>query len=110
MVIEREKFNEMSQKSFGVSIEEKLADEFTEWLAKHGVVKYRAIEGALRAFMVLPPELRNKLITNDVTDVYSLLVEGLVDQEIQKHLEKLGPAKNEFLRLLKQAIKKTSQK
>ena len=100
----------MHKKSFNVDIDEKLSDEFTAQIDKRGYTKYRAIEGALRAFMALPLEIQGKLITNDIGDIYSMLVRSLVDAEIQKHLDDLGPGKEKFLALLKQATKTKPRK
>lgn len=100
----------MHQKSFNVDIDEKISDAFSAQVEQQGYVKYRAIEGALRVFMSLPLELQSQFISNDIDDVYTTLVRGLVDAEIQKHLDELGPAKEKFLALLKQAIKPKQRK
>jgi len=92
-----------SLKNFNVNIDESLAEEFSIHIDARGFTKYRAVEGALRAFMALPAEVQTRLIANQNTDIYSILVRGLVDSEIQKHLDKLGPAKEKFLALLTQA-------
>jgi len=46
----------MHKKSFNVDVDEELSDGFSAQVDKRGYTKYRAIEGALRAFMSLPPE------------------------------------------------------
>ena len=94
----------MSEKrAFTVELDVELADSFTDFVDNRGLKKTRAIAGAVRAFMALPSELQTQLIANNACDVYTMLVRGLVESEIQKHLDDLGPAKEKFLALLKQA-------
>jgi len=45
----------MHNKSFNVDVNENLSDEFSNQISERGYTKYRAIEGALRAFMALSP-------------------------------------------------------
>jgi hypothetical protein len=45
----------MHKKSFNIDVNENLSDEFSAQVTKRGYTKYRAIEGALRAFMALSP-------------------------------------------------------
>lgn len=99
-----------TQKNFNVNVSEELSDAFSSQVDERGYTKYRAVEGALRAFMVLPPEIQIKLIANNQNDVYTMLVRGLVDSEIAKRLEELGPAKEKFLALLTQVIGKKPRK
>lgn len=98
------------KKAFTVELDAKLADKFADFTDQRGLKKTRAIEGAVRVFMVLSPELQAQLIANNVSDVYAMLVQGLVETEIQKHINELGPAKENFLALLKQAIATKSLK
>lgn len=51
------------QKNFNVNINENLAEKFADQIEKRGYTKYRAIEGALVAFMKLPIEEQVKLIS-----------------------------------------------
>lgn len=101
-----------SRKSFGVDIEETLSESFSAQIDERGYTKYRAVEGALRAFLVLPAELQVRLISvgNSSSDVYPMLVEGLLDVELAKALDNLGPDKQEFLALVRQAKAKVSRK
>lgn len=98
------------QKNFNVNVDAKLSDVFSEQAEQRGYTKYRAVEGALRAFIVLPPELQVKLIAGTDKDLYTTLVQGLVDAEIQKHLARLVPAKEKLLSLLKQAAKPSNKR
>jgi len=93
------------QKNVNVNIDENLYDEFSTHTDQRGYTKYRAVEGALRVFMALPAEVQTQLISNSKKDIYAMLVRGLVETEISKHLDELGPAKEKFLVLLRQAIK-----
>jgi hypothetical protein len=47
---------------------------------------------------------------NNDTNIHRLLIESLVEAEIAKELEKLGPDKKEFLALVRQAKAKVSGK
>ena len=51
------------QKNFSVNVNEALSDEFSAQVDDRGYTKYRAIEGALRAFMVLSPDEQVKLMS-----------------------------------------------
>lgn len=53
----------LNKKSFSVDINEKLSEAFSSQVAERGYTKYRAIEGALRAFMSLPAEEQVRLMT-----------------------------------------------
>lgn len=96
------------KKPFGSDITADLADEFLAYCEAHGHVKYRAVEAALRAFMALPVEAQVKLMSSTVTDIRTLLADALVSRQIDQNLVELGPARAEFLRLLEQAIERTS--
>jgi hypothetical protein len=43
------------KKAFTVNIDENISKQFSLWVIERGYTKYRAIEGALRAFMSLSP-------------------------------------------------------
>jgi len=79
------------EKSFGISIEEKLSEAFSTLCYERGYTKYRAIEGALRAFIALPDELQVALMKGSNQDTYKLLVQGLRDIELIKGLQALTP-------------------
>ena len=100
----------MNKKSFNVDVSDEVSELFTAQTSGRGYTKYKAIEGALRAYMALPREIQVLLNEGNTKDVYAMLVEGLVDREILKRLAELGPAKTEFLALLRQAKGKVSQK
>jgi hypothetical protein len=52
---------------------------------------------------------KKKVTGKAVTDAKQLILDALVNAEIQKELDALGPAKEELLRLLKQAKANTSR-
>jgi len=56
----------MHKKSFNVDVDEKLSDEFSAQVEQRGYTKYRAIEGALRGFMVLSAENQVRLISGNL--------------------------------------------
>ena len=102
---------ENAKKMFSAEISEGIADEFLRHCENRRYLKWGAIEAALRCFMVLPPELQVAIMSaEENVNVYAILTEGLVDAEIVRELDQLGPAADEFLKLLKQAKQTTSRK
>ena len=100
----------MGKIPFNQDIDEKTGQEFSAQAEERGYTKYRAVEGALRAFMALPSEVQVRLMSTNETDAYAILLHGLVDAELAKEIESLGPSKKEFLALVRQAIAKVSRK
>ena len=91
--------------AFNVDIADDLANKFSTLAEKLAMHKYRVIEGAVKAFLVLPADIQVAIITADEeTDIHTILVEGLLETEILTELDRLGPAKEKFLALLRQAI------
>jgi len=98
------------QKNFSVNIGEKLCDEFSEHVDKSGYTKYRAIEGALRAFMAIPPEAQVALMSNS-DDPKEILVSTFGDISLEEGLKELNSAqRNQILALAKEAAKTLSRK
>jgi len=54
----------IGQKNFNVYVDEKVANAFSEQIDERGYTKYRAVEGALRAFIAIPPEVQVELMSN----------------------------------------------
>lgn len=79
------------QINFNVNVDEKIAEMFSTICDERGYTKYRAIEGALRAFISLPDELQVSLMKSTNQDAYKLLVQGLRDIELIKGLQDLTP-------------------
>jgi len=79
------------QKNFNVNVDEKIADKFSEQIELRGYTKYRAIEGAMKAFTALPDQLQVALMKSTNQDTYKLLVHGLRDIELIKGLQALTP-------------------
>ena len=101
----------VQKRSFNVDVGEKLSDAFSAQVNDRGYTKYRAIEGALRAFMALPAELQVQLMSNDIQDVSKVLVEHLLDAETLKFLESLSPKSRQMtLEKLKEARAEVSRK
>jgi len=85
----------IGQKNFNVYVDEQVATAFSEQVDDRGYTKYRAVEGALRAFMGLSPEVQVDLMSNADSKVTQLLEKSyhLSDAEIQKiwtEIEKIG--------------------
>ena len=59
------------QKSFGVDVDSKLLDEFTEQYIARGFKKYRTLEGALRLWLTLSSEEQTRWIEGKATPVFS---------------------------------------
>ena len=55
----------MARVSFNNNIEEELVKKFDEVVNSRAYVKYRAIQGAVRAFLLIPSDLQTQLIEND---------------------------------------------
>jgi len=97
-----------TQKNLNANVSSKVLDVFETQREKRGWNKYRAVEGALRVWTGLPPEIQIKIMESSPEKMYDVLVDGLLTAEIEKHLDKLGPTKKKFLALLKQAKEKPS--
>lgn len=81
----------MHKNSFNVDVDDVLSESFSTLCDERGYTKYRAIEGALRAFIALPDELQVALMKSQNSDVYELLVHNLRDIELHKILQALTP-------------------
>ena len=91
------------QKNLNANINAEVFDAFETQKDKYGWNKYRAVEAALKAFMAMPAELQVRIISAEPSNnIYPLLIRGLVDAEIAKHLDNLGPTREKFLALLAQ--------
>jgi len=66
-------------------------DAFTKLVEDNGYTQYRAVEGALKAFISLPDELQVALMKSPNCDVYKLLIHTLRDIELSKALQSLTP-------------------
>jgi len=69
--------------------DKKVFDAFTKLVEENGYTQYRAVEGAIKAFISLPEELQVALMKNTNQDTYKLLVQGLRDIELIKGLQAL---------------------
>lgn len=98
------------QKNFNVNVDEKVADEFSEHVDKNGYTKYRAVEGALRAFMAIPSEAQVALMSNS-DNPKDILVSAFGDISLEKGLKELTSAQRaQILALAKEAAKTLSRK
>ena len=50
------------QKSFAVDVDSNLLKEFTDQYLNRGLKKYKALEGAIRLWITLPPQEQTQLI------------------------------------------------
>ena len=85
------KMAQPGEKNITAYIDPKVAEDFSKQCEKIGYQKYRAIEGALKAFISLPEELQVAMMKNTNQDTYKLLVHGLRDIELIKGLQALTP-------------------
>jgi len=98
------------EKSFGVNIEEKLSEAFSAQVDERGYTKYRALEGAIRAFMAIPPEAQVALMSNS-SNPKDILVNVFGDIGLEEGLKKLTPVqRSQILALAKEAAKTLSRK
>jgi hypothetical protein len=93
----------LGQKNFSVNINENLSDLFTTQIAERGFTKYRALEGAIRLWLSIPPDEQVKLM---VMEGIELIPED--DKELYGPNEFwLSPGKKSFrrevLKILKEA-------
>lgn len=79
------------EKNVSAYIDPKVVEAFSNQTDKKGYIKRKAIEGAIRAFIVLPDELQVALMKSTNQDTYKLLVHGLRDIELIKGLQALTP-------------------
>lgn len=76
----------MHRKAFNVDIDDTLSDDFARQTLSRGYTKYRAIEGALRAFLALPPDIQVALMETESSDIVQLLKEKLLDSDLEERL------------------------
>lgn len=101
----------MHKKPFTVDVDDDVSEAFSDQIEVRGYIKYRAIEGALRAFMALPPELQVQLMNNNVSDVSHLIKEKLLDADLVSRLGKLtSEQRNQLVALAKEGAKVLSRK
>jgi len=99
------------RKSVGIDINVELSNAFSEQLEERGYIKYRAVEGAIRAFMALPPELQVEIMSKPNNDIYEILTVAFRDKDAQDFLSSLKPAdRKKVLALAKEALKSVSQR
>jgi hypothetical protein len=101
----------MHKKPFTVDCDEQLSELFSKQVEERGFTKYRAVEGALRAFIALPKELQVELMNNQISDVSQLIKEKLLDADLLEKMRKLTPEqRNQVVFLAKKAAKIVSPK
>ena len=99
----------VGKKIFSAELSEQILDEFTEYVADRGYVKYRCVEAAMRVFMALPSEAQVHLMrdSSGLGDVKQYVTEKLLDAALVQLLSELSP--QDRLSLIGDA-KKTSKK
>lgn len=85
--------------------DEKVFNDFDKHTQQRGLIKYRAVEAALTAFMALPPDAQMALMSNTVNPE-EILKKTFSDLALQQDLAKLSPARRtQILELARQAAK-----
>ena len=79
------------EKNVSAYVDPKVVEAFSNQTDKKGYIKRKALEGAIKAFIVLPDEIQVALMKSTNCDVYQLLVHGLRDIELTKALQALTP-------------------
>lgn len=88
----------------------KVFDDFTKLVEDNGYTQYRAAEGALRAFIAIPPEAQVALMSNNA-NAQEILLNTFRDMGLQVDLQKLSPTqRTQILTIAKEAAKKVSRK
>ncbi len=80
----------MHKKTFSVDIDDELSELFSNQVLERGFTKYRALEGALRAFTVLPAEKQAALMV-DGANTEQVLIDYFRDLALDRDLENLTP-------------------
>ena len=104
---------ENAKKMFAAEISEFLADEFLRHCEQKRYLKFGAIEGALKTFMVLDSDLQVQLMASDLSieDAKQIIHESIIDSQISKFLDALSDAEKQKVLADAKAYKgKVSQK
>lgn len=100
----------MHKKTFTVDVDDELSEAFSAQVDVCGYTKYRALEGALRAFMAIPPEAQVALMSNS-SNPKDILIGAFGDISLEEGLNKLSPIqRTQILALAKEAAKTLSRK
>lgn len=88
-----------NQKSFTVDVPVEVSEVFSEHVDTQGYTKWRAVMGALKAYMVLPPEVQ-VFVNNPNTTVKQarkMIAQSYGDKLLLELLGKLTPHQQMFL-------------
>jgi hypothetical protein len=98
------KKNEFSRKDgYSVEVKAEYGQVFGDQCDKRGYIKWRAVGGALRIWLTLPPEVQTALMAGQ--DPAKLLPTYYKDKGIRQFLDSLGPVgKEEFLEAAKELL------
>jgi hypothetical protein len=102
----------MNRKPFTVDVTDVIADAFSAQVDERGYTKWRAIEGAIKAFLALEPDIQTKLMSPTIkpNEIRAALVLGLVRAETIAEAEKQGLTRGELLNLVKESKARTARK
>ena len=104
------KFMVMHKKTFSVDVNDELSESFSKMVEERGYTKYRAFEAAMRAFLVLTPEIQVKLMSNSA-DAYNLIRDSFRDLALKDDLDSLPEKqRNQILALAKEVARQVSRK
>ena len=101
------------KKILSAELSEEILDHFTDHTIERGYVKYRGIEGAMKAFMAFPPKIQAELMRESLPQekVANLLVIELLNEQTINFLAQLSPQDRlSVLNQAKKASKKASRK
>jgi len=100
----------MHKKTFTVDVDDDVSEAFSAQVDERGYTKYRALEGAIRAFMAIPPEAQVALMSNS-SNPKDILVSAFSDIGLEEGLKKLTPVqRSHILALAKEVAKTLSRK
>lgn len=97
----------IGQINFNVNVDENIASLFSEQIDEKGYTKYRAIEGALKAFISLPDQVQVALMKANNPDFHNIIYQNLRDIELTKILKALT---NEQRMVLVEASKEVTKR
>ncbi len=92
----------------GYDIDSKLYDEFSKLAEENGWTKYRVLEGAIRAFLILPFSAQAALMLNN-TNAREIITQALLKDDYDKVLGQFSPVQlRQILAIMQESKEKTS--
>ena len=81
-----------TEKNISCTIDDKISEDFKSQCERHGRIQYRAVESAIRLWINLPNEVRDRLISSDNESLDSIF--EILRSRLQEDFDRnpaLGP-------------------